>query len=76
MAKHRPSSATPADTIAALAARQRIETLGPIGGGFVHALRLIALDERLGRDPVPELAVGSATSNVRPKHLFWGRRLR
>ncbi|MBI1402037.1 MAG: DNA-directed RNA polymerase subunit beta' [Porphyrobacter sp.] len=50
-----PSARAP-ETIAALAAPPRVEALGPIGGRFVHALRLIALHERVGRDPVPELA--------------------
>jgi hypothetical protein len=55
---HQPTpSATARDTIAALARPPRTETLGPIGGRFIHALRLIALHERVGRDPVPELAV-------------------
>jgi hypothetical protein len=55
MSEHRPTTAA-RQTIAALAAPPRIERLGPVGGRFVHALRLIALHERLGCDPVPELA--------------------
>jgi hypothetical protein len=53
---HRPSASTRA-ILARLAAPPRIEALGPIGARFVHALRLIALCERAGRDPVPELAL-------------------
>jgi hypothetical protein len=53
------SSATTAaaQAIADLAVPPRIDTLGPVAGRFVHALRLIALHERVGRDPVPELSV-------------------
>lgn len=56
--------------IAALAAPPRIEALGPIGGRFVHALRLVALHERLGRDPVPELAVRLGSVEVAAKALI------
>ena len=66
---HSPTSAARA-TIAALAAPQRIETLGPIAGRFVHALRLIALHERIGRDPVPELAVRLGSVEVAAKALI------
>jgi L-amino acid N-acyltransferase YncA len=41
-------SASTRQVIAALAAPPRVEALGPIAGRFVHALRLIALHERLG----------------------------
>jgi len=64
-----PSSATQ-DIIAALAAPPRIDRLGPIGGRFVHALRLIALHERLGRDPVPELAVRLGSVEIAAKALI------
>lgn len=32
-------------------------TLGPIAARFIYSLRLIALHERVKRDPVPELAM-------------------
>lgn len=67
--KRHPSAPTQ-DIIAALAAPARAETLGPIGGHFVHALRLIALHERLGRDPVPELAVRLASVEIAAKSLI------
>lgn len=57
MPQNRLPSAAAMNTIMALALPPRIETLDTIGARFVHALRLIALHERLGRDPVPELAV-------------------
>ena len=63
-------STTAQQTIVALAAPPRIEALGPIGGRFVHALRLVALHERLGRDPVPELAVRLGSVEVAAKALF------
>jgi hypothetical protein len=66
---HSPTSAA-RTIIAALAAPPRIEALGPIGGRFVHALRLIALHERLGRDPVPELAARLGSVDVAAKALM------
>lgn len=66
---HSPTSAARA-TIAALATPSRVETLGPIAGRFVHALRLIALHERIGRDPVPELAVRLGSVEVAAKALI------
>ena len=64
----------PTDTarqmIAALAAPPRVERLGPIAGRFVHALRLIALHERAGRDPVPELANRLGSVDVAAKALI------
>lgn len=70
MSSHRPSSAANRDTIAALAVPPRIETLGPIAGRFLHALRLIALHDRLGRDPVPELAAKLGSVDVAAKALI------
>lgn len=68
-----PSNAPSASTrkvIADLAASPRVETLGPIAARFVHALRLIALHERLGRDPVPELAARLGSVEVAAKALI------
>ncbi len=68
---HRPlPSFTAQSIIADLAAPPRVERLGPLGGRFVHALRLIALHERLGRDPVPELAVRLGNIEVAAKALI------
>lgn len=44
-------------TIARLAKPARLADQHPIAGRFVYALRLIAVHERVGRDPVPELAM-------------------
>ena len=70
MSRHNPPSATSQSVIDALAAPPRVESLGPIGGRFVHALRLIALHERIGRDPVPELAVRLGSVEVAAKALM------
>jgi hypothetical protein len=69
MSGHHSPTAAARTTIAALATPPRIDTLGPIGGRFVHALRLIALHERLGRDPVPELAARLRSVEVAAKAL-------
>lgn len=70
MPHHHSPSATAKNIIAALAVPPRVEGLGPIGGRFVHALRLIALHERMGRDPVPELAVRMGGVEVAAKALI------
>lgn len=56
--------------VSALATPPRVASLGPIAGRFLHALRLIALHERLGRDPVPELAVRLGGVEVAAKSLI------
>jgi hypothetical protein len=63
-------SAASRDIIAALATPPRVEALGPIAGRFIHALRLIALHERLGHDPVPELAARLGSVEVAAKALI------
>jgi hypothetical protein len=70
MSGNRPPSATTQDILAALATPPRIDSLGPIGARFVHALRLIALHERIGRDPVPELAVRLGSVEIAAKSLI------
>lgn len=70
MSDRRTQSARAQSTIAALATPPRIEALAPIGGRFVHALRLIALHERAGRDPVPELAMRLGGVEVAAKSLI------
>jgi hypothetical protein len=69
MSQHRPTTAAH-QTIAALAAPPRIEALGPVAGRFIHALRLIALHERIGRDPVPELAAKLGGVEIAAKALM------
>lgn len=56
-------------TIAGLAQPGTIETLGPIAARFVYSLRLIALHQRVRRDPVPELASRLNSINVAAKSL-------
>lgn len=69
MSRYPTPPVTAQDIISALARPPRVEALGPIGGRFVHALRLIALHERIGRDPVPELAVRMGGVEVAAKSL-------
>ncbi|MGY6551044.1 MAG: DNA-directed RNA polymerase subunit beta' [Erythrobacter sp.] len=70
MSHHRPSTAAARQTIAALAAPPRIEAFGPYGARFIHALRLIALHERVGRDPVPELTTRLGGVEIAAKSLI------
>ncbi|MEE4315605.1 DNA-directed RNA polymerase subunit beta' [Erythrobacter dokdonensis] len=70
MSGHRSSSATHQHIIEALARPPRVETLGPYAARFIHALRLIALHERAGRDPVPELAARLGSVEVAAKSLI------
>lgn len=69
MSRHH-TSATIQNIIASLAAPPRLQTLGPIAGRFIHALRLIALHERMGRDPVPELAARLGSVEVAARALI------
>lgn len=48
----------------------RVEQLGPIADRFLHALRLIALHDRLGCDAVPELAAKLGSVDVAAKALI------
>ncbi len=72
MSQHRPppSATSASQTIAALAEPPRIEALSPLAARFVQALRLIALHDRMGRDPVPELAVRLGSVDVAAKALI------
>jgi hypothetical protein len=70
MSQHPIPSTAAKEFIIGLATPPRIEALGPIAGRFIHALRLIALHERLGRDPVPELAVRLGSVAVAAKALI------
>lgn len=70
MPPHNAPSATTRSIIAALATPPRIERLGPIAGRFIHALRLIAVHDRMGRDPVPELANRLGSVDVAAKALI------
>lgn len=57
-------------TIANMVTPARIGDTHPISARFIHALRLIALHERLGRDPVPELAIRLGSIEVTAKALI------
>lgn len=56
MPNSQSSSAAARATITALARPARMSEHGPIAARFVYSLRLIAMHERVNRDPVPELA--------------------
>ena len=70
MPGHHSPSDTTRSIVAALLAPPRIERLGPIAGRFIHALRLIAVHERVARDPVPELANRLGSVEVAAKVLI------
>ncbi|MEM7780708.1 MAG: DNA-directed RNA polymerase subunit beta' [Pseudomonadota bacterium] len=56
MSQKPPSKAQSLDIIAELARPSRMADQHPIAGRFIYALRLVALHDRVGRDPIPELA--------------------
>jgi hypothetical protein len=70
MPQDRSPTAAARSIIAALAVPPRIEALGPIAARFIHALRLIAVHDRAGRDPVPELAARLGSVEVAAKALI------
>lgn len=53
----------------ALAEPKPLAELGPIAARFVYSLRLIALHERVKRDPVPELTVRLGGVDIAAKSL-------
>ncbi|MEM9502000.1 MAG: DNA-directed RNA polymerase subunit beta' [Pseudomonadota bacterium] len=69
MTQSRTPSASARSTIAQLASPPRIEAFGPLAARFVYSLRLIALHDRAGRDPVPELAVRLGSVETAAKAL-------
>lgn len=68
--RDKPSPQSLAQWVARLQRPARIDECDAIGARFIHALRLIALHERLGRDPVPELAVRLGSVAVAAKALI------
>lgn len=70
MPQDRTPTSAARSIIAALAQPPRIEALGPIAARFIHALRLIAVHDRAGRDPVPELAARLGSVEVAAKALI------
>ena len=66
---HSPRSASSLSAIESLKERARLQDLGPIAARFIYSLRLIALHDRVGRDPVPELAVRLGSVEIAAKSL-------
>ncbi|MEO1731754.1 MAG: DNA-directed RNA polymerase subunit beta' [Pseudomonadota bacterium] len=62
-------AASAALAISALKEPPRISSHGAIAARFLYSLRLIALHERAGRDPVPELAVRLGGVDIAAKAL-------
>ncbi len=56
-----------------LSAPPRIDTLDPIAARFIYSLRIIALHDRVKRDPVPELAARLGSVEVAAKALALGQ---
>lgn len=69
MSQSRTSAAARQATIDRLIERPLLQSLGPIGARFVYSLRLIAVHQRVKRDPVPELANRLNSVNVAAKTL-------
>ena len=71
MAYNRSYTAASKAAVDRLGETPRIDALHPCAARFVYSLRLIALHERVGRDPVPELAVrlGSVETAARSLQL-------
>jgi len=64
------SPSDPASRIVAdLALTPRLSNLGPLAGRFIYSLRLIALHERVKRDPVPELTARLGGVDIAAKAL-------
>lgn len=55
--------------IARLAQPPRIAGMHPLAARFVYSLRLIALHDRAGRDPVPELAARLGSVEIAARTL-------
>jgi hypothetical protein len=68
--QHHYGDHSSASWIARLQQPPHVTALGPLAGRFVHALRLIAMHERLGRDPVPELALRLGSVEVAARTLI------
>lgn len=69
MTQHRTPAAHYQSVLEELAHPRRIDSLGPLAARFSYAIRLIALHERVGRDPVPELAARLGSVEVAAKAL-------
>ena len=69
MTKPSQSRLNATNFVESLAAPVRVDTLGPIAGRFIYSLRLIALHNRVRRDPVPELTVRLGGVEIAAKSL-------
>jgi len=69
LAQNRSPSAHSRQIIADLAEVPRIGSLGPIAARFIYSLRLIAIHDRVRRDPIPELATQLASVDAAAKSL-------
>ncbi|WP_298305752.1 DNA-directed RNA polymerase subunit beta' [uncultured Erythrobacter sp.] len=69
MSQSRTPTAAAKATIAGLAEPRLMQSLNPIAARFVYSLRLIALHQRMKRDPVPELAIRLNSVDVAVKTL-------
>ncbi|QUL37560.1 DNA-directed RNA polymerase subunit beta' [Erythrobacter sp. JK5] len=69
MSRHHIPTVRALSTIARLASPPRIEDTGPVAARFIYSLRLIAVHERAGRDPVPELALRLGSVEIAARTL-------
>jgi len=73
MPQSRSTSSAAADTIAQLATVPCVDGVNPIAGRFIYSLRLIAVHQMAGRDPVAELAVRLGSFDVAAKSLAFAQ---
>jgi hypothetical protein len=76
MPHSRPRIAAAKATIARLAQPSRLADQHPIAARFVYSLRLIAVHDRAGRDPVPELATRLGSVEIAAKALALGQAIK
>ena len=57
------------DIVQGLAEPVTLHALGPVAARFIYSLRLIALHDRVKRDPVPELTVRLGSVEIAAKTL-------
>lgn len=73
MPHSRSTSSAAAATIARLAEVPCVDGVTPIAARFIYSLRLIAVHQRAGRDPVAELAVRLGSFDVAAKSLAFAQ---
>ncbi|MEL6708456.1 MAG: DNA-directed RNA polymerase subunit beta' [Pseudomonadota bacterium] len=69
MPKPTRSAANLSDIVQGLSEPATLAALGPIAARFIYSLRLIALHDRVKRDPVPELTVRLGGVEIAAKSL-------